>query len=191
MSAGEQAVAPDCGGITVIQGSKSHQPPQQVNLAFGGLVQTMKEHLPRSLAYKDALRAFLADVDAGPKGAKALEAYDDQRAVDSYVVRYWTQYLNESEKRCYNFGVRLAKAQHQAETPWGRQLLAEWERNVDEDVRDALTDGFASLQERLWQKVLACFQSARVVVNRCPRCSRVVRTPRAQQCLWCGHDWHR
>jgi hypothetical protein len=29
-------VAPDCGGITGNRGSKSHQPPQQVNLAFGG-----------------------------------------------------------------------------------------------------------------------------------------------------------
>jgi hypothetical protein len=35
-SAIEPAVAPDRGGIAPFQGSKSHQPPQQVNLAFGG-----------------------------------------------------------------------------------------------------------------------------------------------------------
>jgi rRNA maturation endonuclease Nob1 len=28
------------------------------------------------------------------------------------------------------------------------------------------------------------------VINRCPACKRIVRTPRAQHCLWCGHDWH-
>lgn len=32
--------------------------------------------------------------------------------------------------------------------------------------------------------------AARICVNRCPLCARVVRTPRARQCLWCGHDWH-
>ena len=133
---------------------------------------------------------MLADVAAGPKDAKSLETYDDQRAVDSYVVKYWTRYLNETEKRCYNFGVRLAKTQNQAETPWGQQVLGEWERNVDKDVREALADGFAPLQERLWQQVLACFQSGQLAMNRCPRCSRVVRTPGARQCLWCGHDWH-
>jgi hypothetical protein len=31
----EAKVAPDRGGITVFQGSMSHQPPQQVNLSFG------------------------------------------------------------------------------------------------------------------------------------------------------------
>jgi hypothetical protein len=150
----------------------------------------MEEHIPRSMPYQAALRAMLADVGAGPKGTKSLEAYDDQRAVDSYVVMYWTRYLSESEKRGYDFGNRLAKAQHQAETPWGRQVLAEWEQNVDQDVREALAGGFASLQERLWQQVLACFQSRRLTINRCPKCNRVVRTPRARQCLWCGHDWH-
>ena len=28
-------------------------------------------------------------------------------------------------------------------------------------------------------------------VNRCPACNRVVRTPEAKQCFWCGHDWHK
>jgi len=29
-----------------------------------------------------------------------------------------------------------------------------------------------------------------LVLNRCPQCDRIVRTPRARQCLWCFHDWH-
>lgn len=29
-----------------------------------------------------------------------------------------------------------------------------------------------------------------VVLNRCPRCRRLPRTPRARQCPWCMHDWH-
>ena len=27
-------------------------------------------------------------------------------------------------------------------------------------------------------------------ISRCPRCGRIVRTPRARQCMWCHHDWH-
>jgi len=29
-----------------------------------------------------------------------------------------------------------------------------------------------------------------VTVARCPQCSRILASPTAQQCLWCGHDWH-
>jgi hypothetical protein len=28
-------------------------------------------------------------------------------------------------------------------------------------------------------------------VARCPACNRVLRTPEAKQCFWCGHDWHK
>jgi len=26
-------------------------------------------------------------------------------------------------------------------------------------------------------------------VQRCPKCNKVVQTPLAEQCLWCGHEW--
>jgi hypothetical protein len=29
-----------------------------------------------------------------------------------------------------------------------------------------------------------------IVMNRCPRCNRLCRTPKARQCFLCGHDWH-
>jgi uncharacterized OB-fold protein len=29
-----------------------------------------------------------------------------------------------------------------------------------------------------------------IVINRCPACGRIVATPKARQCLWCGHDRH-
>ena len=29
----------------------------------------------------------------------------------------------------------------------------------------------------------------RVVIARCDRCEKIVRTAEAQQCLWCGHAW--
>jgi len=28
-------------------------------------------------------------------------------------------------------------------------------------------------------------------IVRCPKCARVLRTPRARQCMWCLHDWHQ
>lgn len=28
-------------------------------------------------------------------------------------------------------------------------------------------------------------------IRRCPSCDRIVKSPKAKQCLWCGNDWHQ
>jgi hypothetical protein len=152
----------------------------------------MNYFIPRSMPHQEAFRALSMAGESGftPKDAMSCAQYDDQEAVDWYVALFWTRYLGEYDKRCYDFGLRLAKAQDQPESPWGQQVLAEWQRCADQGVREALADGFPHLQERLWQKVLVCFRTSKLLVNRCPKCNRVVRTPRARQCLWCGNDWH-
>jgi hypothetical protein len=53
----------------------------------------------------------------------------------------------------------------------------------------ALADGVEVFRRRVCRRVLA-ERGAEVFVNRCPTCRRVVRTPQARQCLWCGFDWH-
>jgi hypothetical protein len=30
----------------------------------------------------------------------------------------------------------------------------------------------------------------KAILNRCSECQRIVFTPEALQCFWCGHDWH-
>jgi hypothetical protein len=32
--------------------------------------------------------------------------------------------------------------------------------------------------------------SDEIFVNRCPNCSRVVRTPKAKLCTWRGYSWY-
>jgi hypothetical protein len=144
------------------------------------------------MSYQEAVGASLTAVDSGftPKGAKSSAKYDEQEAVDWYVARFWTHYLDEDDKRCHDFGMRLAKALGLPESPWGQQVLAEWQRCTAQGLREALAEGFPGLRERLWQKVLGGFRTGNLLVNRCPKCNRVVRTPRARQCLWCGNDWH-
>jgi len=47
--------------------------------------------------------------------------------------------------------------------------------------------------ERFWRCVseqLLRDHRASIVINRCPRCSYIVASPAARQCLWCHYDWH-
>lgn len=53
------------------------------------------------------------------------------------------------------------------------------------EMDELLSDG----PEAYLDGVVARVLQGGVEVNRCPSCNRVVRTPVARLCLWCGHDW--
>ena len=59
--------------------------------------------------------------------------------------------------------------------------------NAEADA--ALAGGIDAFRDKVRDRLLK-EHAAEVFVNRCPRCNRIVRTPKARQCLWCGHDWH-
>lgn len=60
----------------------------------------------------------------------------------------------------------------------------------DPAVQAALSDGPEAYRRKVRDRILR-EHTAQVFINRCPKCQRVVRTPKAKQCFWCGHDWHR
>src|SRR5437870_9883911 len=68
-------------------------------------------------------------------------------------------------------------------------ILDKWGCVGDRQIAAALAEGGPAFRKRVFQRVLAD-PAAQALINRCPRCRRIVRTPRAKQCLWCHHDWH-
>ena len=53
----------------------------------------------------------------------------------------------------------------------------------------ALADGETAFYHRVWDRIWQEHQSE-IDVPRCMNCNSILKTFRAQQCLWCGHDWH-
>ena len=62
-------------------------------------------------------------------------------------------------------------------------------RNVGRDVAPVFADGIDVFRDRVRDRILRDHADD-VFVNRCSECSRIVMSPEARQCLWCGHDWH-
>jgi tRNA U34 2-thiouridine synthase MnmA/TrmU len=56
-------------------------------------------------------------------------------------------------------------------------------------VSQALADGFGSFREKVAQRILTEYSES-IFINRCLRCNRIVRTPKAKLCTWCGYSWH-
>jgi hypothetical protein len=81
------------------------------------------------------------------------------------------------------------KASSASSSAMGNLLRSKWASENSPEVVAALREGAEAfrlgVRERL---VREC--SDQMFINRCPACSRVLRTPRARQCLWCSHSWH-
>jgi hypothetical protein len=74
-----------------------------------------------------------------------------------------------------------------------REVLSEIEDALPLDdpyVANELRDGIVAFHERVLDRIWADHQSE-FDITRCAECGRILKSPLAKQCLWCGHDWHK
>ena len=76
----------------------------------------------------------------------------------------------------------------QEEVKRGSDHLRTW-LSDDPEVLLLARDGYDAFVSRTGQRILRDNQD-RIVLNYCPRCNGLARTPKARQCRFCGHDWH-
>jgi hypothetical protein len=112
--------------------------------------------------------------------------YNEDRELWKYVSENYSHHFTPLEARVAIAVLATDKA------TIGSTDFAQFLRNkagLDSDPKVALelADGADAFRRRVADRVIREYG---VFVNRCPRCQRVVRTPKAAQCFWCGFDWH-
>ena len=88
-----------------------------------------------------------------------------------------------------SFWSGLPRALAKNDSGQSRRLLERKEFCGDPQVEEAMAEGHEAFRERVYRRILSELVGLGLI-NRCPACRRVVRTPQARQCFWCGHDWH-
>lgn len=114
--------------------------------------------------------------------------YDEGRELTRYVWEHFQHRMTDFERRVGRAIIARQKAA-KAGRSVARLLAVRWGLTDDPEVNAALADGPEEFRRRVRSRVLAEAEGE-VFVNRCPQCARVVRTPQARQCFWCGFDWH-
>jgi hypothetical protein len=120
-------------------------------------------------------------------GGLAVE-YDDERELTRYVWDYHGGLMSEFEQRvgwAYLAECKAAAGHHAVAS----FILLRYGIAGDPEAEAALADGVEVFRRRVCRRVVT-EHGASVLINRCPSCGRVVRTPQARQCFWCGFDWH-
>jgi hypothetical protein len=115
--------------------------------------------------------------------------YDDERELTQYVWTHFQHLMSDFERQMGRAIRGRAQAAAVDSEPLATMLNTRWGRAGDPEVEVALAEGADIYQKRVRDRILSEYGSE-VFVNRCPKCRRVVRTPLARQCLWCGADWH-
>jgi hypothetical protein len=113
--------------------------------------------------------------------------YDEGAVLTEYVWSQCYTYMTDLERA----GVKAIHAQFKAAATdserMRRMILEKWGGGNDPEVVAALAGGEHAFRVAVRDRVLRDHPK---LVVRCPKCNRVLRTPRANQCQWCLHAWH-
>lgn len=117
------------------------------------------------------------------------QQYSEDTETRRYVGRWYNHLLTESE--------RLG--------PSAEWLLKNVPNASPEEIEAVIHEQFDGSEQRLTvMELLTAIDrfteqsisrilrdhASEIALTRCPDCARIVSSPNAKQCLWCGNDWH-
>jgi hypothetical protein len=116
----------------------------------------------------------------------AATEYNEDREFGKYVAEHYSRYHTPLEERVA-IAILAASKEAIGNPDFAKILRKKHKLDSDPEVVRELADGADAFRLRVAERIV---REHGIVVNRCPRCKRVVRTPKAAQCFWCGFDWH-
>ena len=123
-------------------------------------------------------------------GAAARE-YDEVVVLWDYLFTHYKDRLTETEQKAGRMIIFDGRCPFQSaggDPARDAEIRFEF-GSTDPSVLGALAEGTRHFMKVAAARVLER-NGAAIIVNRCPLCGRIARTPQARQCRWCRHDWH-
>lgn len=116
-------------------------------------------------------------------------SYDEEAEQTRYIWEHCTHLMTDLERRVGLAILWRQKAETDSNPATVRLMKERWGGATDQEINSALAEGPEVFRKKVRFRLLAEVGD-QIEINRCPRCQRVVQTPKAKQCFWCGHDWH-
>lgn len=118
-----------------------------------------------------------------------LRLYDEKTELTKYILRYFQKYLTKMESLTLSIASVESKVRTISSARIASRLMGRFSKEELIEAEKHLQQGHGEYQNKVTQRILQ-EHAEEIIVNRCPQCGRIVTTPTAKQCLWCGHDWH-
>jgi hypothetical protein len=104
-----------------------------------------------------------------------------------YIIQYYSYLMTHNEKQTHLNIIYLEKSESNIDR---RDLFTQkgWIVHTPE-YDDLLKEGYDAFFEKVAERILR-ENEKEVVLNLCPKCQKLARTPLAKQCRFCFHSWH-
>jgi len=121
--------------------------------------------------------------------ASGETGYDEKSMIEYTIIQWHVHLLTDLERAVVGAFLLRRKAKAYGtpglEERWKGRM--KWRQNPA--IEPLMEIGYEAYCRQVADRVLR-EHGADLVLNRCPSCGRIVRTPKARQCMWCHHDWH-
>ena len=112
--------------------------------------------------------------------------YNEQVELRKYLWAQFSIVCTEAELSVYKANLGRQKAANSpSQDKMLRNMFGDWDETF---IATELDDGFDSFTDRVLLRIDS-ESSDLFYVNRCEECKRIVATPKACICGWCGHEW--
>ena len=108
-----------------------------------------------------------------------------------FVAQHYHRFMTKSERFAYKrLRVRDTHEQSTSDKE-NRSNSSAFSDLVTDDPQllELMKGGYEACVQRIAERIRATHRNE-IVINRCPRCHKLARTPKARQCRFCGNDWH-
>jgi hypothetical protein len=110
--------------------------------------------------------------------------YDEQAVLVNYIWDHYWRFMSEAERKAHR-SAEIAFKTEGASEKYKQAMAAKYPCDA---AAELLSEGIWVFRQRAAQRVLDQHHHE-IFINRCAKCDRIVRTPKARLCLWCGHSW--
>jgi hypothetical protein len=104
-----------------------------------------------------------------------------------YIIQHYSYLMKHNEKQAHLNIVYLQKTEGNISMREG-MIQKGWIIHKPE-YYDLLKEGYSAFFENVTERILR-ENETEVVLNLCPKCEKLARTPLAKQCRFCFYSWH-
>jgi hypothetical protein len=109
--------------------------------------------------------------------------------IQQYILWFCRDYMRPSEWRALRrFGLTGNGEQSMRAAALKEAGLEASYGFQDPEVNTLVALGKENAEEKIAQRIYD--QHSDAIMNFCPQCGQLARTPKAKQCRFCGFDWH-
>jgi hypothetical protein len=114
--------------------------------------------------------------------------YNEDDILTTYIWNHYTHLMTDFERQVGSAIIARTKAEGSSDPRLADMLRRGWGGADAPAINAALQQGNDAFRQQVCERLLAAYGD-QIIINRCPACQHIVRTPKARLCVWCGHTW--